>query len=42
VRYGKPIKLDETELSATSASELKGLKSRIMGAITELVEGDGN
>ena len=39
VRFGKPIKASELAISGTSSAELKALKSKIMGAITELVEG---
>lgn len=40
VRYGKPIKASELQISEASPKELKGLKNKIMSAITELVEGD--
>ena len=39
VKYGKPIKAQELAITGTSSSELKELKAKIMGAITELAEG---
>lgn len=39
VKFGKPIKASELAISGTSSSELRGLKTKIMGSITELVEG---
>lgn len=39
VKFGKPIKASELAVGGTSPSELKGLKAKIMGSITELVEG---
>lgn len=39
VKFGKPIKAEELQISGTSPAELKVLKAKIMGAITELVEG---
>lgn len=39
VKYGKPIRAEELAVTGTSAAELKGLKAKIMGSITELAEG---
>ncbi|MEG0615668.1 MAG: lysophospholipid acyltransferase family protein [Oscillospiraceae bacterium] len=40
VKYGKPIKAEDLQISGTSPAELKALKQKIMGAIKELVEGE--
>lgn len=43
VRYGKPINADELKVSSEpTPHELKEIKGKIMGSITELVEGEGN
>lgn len=39
LKFGKPIKAEEIAVEGTSPRELKEVKKRIMGAITELVEG---
>ena len=39
LRFGKPIKAEELAVEGSSPRELKEVKKRIMGAITELVEG---
>lgn len=39
LRFGKPIKAAELAVDGSSPRELKEVKKRIMGAITELVEG---
>ncbi|MGN0600273.1 MAG: lysophospholipid acyltransferase family protein [Oscillospiraceae bacterium] len=39
LRFGKPIKAEEIAVEGTSPRDLKEVKKRIMGAITELVEG---
>ncbi len=38
LRFGKPIKAEELAVEGSSPRELKEVKKRIMGAITELVE----
>lgn len=39
LKFGKPIKAEELAVEGNSPRELKEVKKRIMGAITELVEG---
>lgn len=39
LKFGKPIKAEEIAVEGNSPRELKEVKKRIMGAITELVEG---
>ena len=39
LRFGKPITAEELAVEGSSPRELKEVKKRIMGAITELVEG---
>ena len=39
LKFGKPIKAGELAVEGSSPRELKEVKKRIMGAITELVEG---
>lgn len=39
LKYGKVIKAEELHITGTSPKELKGVKQRIMGEITALVEG---
>ena len=39
LKFGKPIKAEELAVEGSSPRELKEVKKRIMGAITELVEG---
>ena len=39
LKFGKVIKAEEIQIEDTSPRELKAVKTRIMGAITELVEG---
>lgn len=39
LKFGEPIKAEELAVEGTSPRELKEVKKRIMGAITELVEG---
>jgi len=42
IKLGKPISPSELELKSSSTVELRGLKQKIMSAITELVELDVN
>ena len=39
LKYGPVIKAEELHVTGTSPRELKGVKQKIMGSITELVEG---
>ena len=39
LKYGPVIKAEDIKVTGTSPRELKGVKQKIMGAVTELVEG---